>query len=262
MTAEPALAAAAPAGKLYLIPAPLDFGCAQELDLQKTMPLGTLEVAARLHHWVCENAKSTRAYLKRVHQIIPLDCSLQALQIQELPRQVHKKGDHNGSFDARHLLAPALAGNDMGLASEAGMPAVADPGSSVVRAAHDLGIKVFPLVGPISLLLALAASGLNGQNFAFVGYLPQDPGERSQRVRELESLALKSGQTQLFIETPYRNAAMLQTLLQTLQHNTRLALSSGLTLDRVACCSDSIKNWRQRTSPLDNSTPAVFAIGR
>jgi 16S rRNA (cytidine1402-2'-O)-methyltransferase len=175
---------------------------------------------------------------------------------------VHKKGDHTGNFDARPLLAPALQGHDIGLASEAGMPAVADPGSSVVRAAHDLGIVVVPLTGPVSLLLALAASGLNGQNFAFAGYLPQDGTERSQRIRELESLALKTGQTQLFIETPYRNAAMMQALLQTLQHNTRLAVSSGLTLGRSVCHSNTVKNWKKITSPLDNSTPAVFALGR
>jgi 16S rRNA (cytidine1402-2'-O)-methyltransferase len=249
-------------GKLYLVPAPLDFGCDSESNLQNTMPLGTLDVAAKIQFWVCENAKSARAYLKRVHEITPLSNPIQALKIQELPREVHKKGDHAGNFDARHLLAPALEGHDVGLVSEAGMPAVADPGSSVVRAAHDLGIDVIPLTGPVSLLLALAASGLNGQNFAFVGYLPQDTSERAQRIKELESLALKTGQTQLFIETPYRNVAMLQTLLQALQHNTRLAISSGLTLSTGACVSDTIKNWRQKKNPLNNSTPAVFALGR
>ena len=262
MATTPQNSAQAPNGKLYLVPAPLDFGCDSQVDLQNTMPWGTLTVASRLQYWVCENAKSARAYLKRVNEITPLSSPLQALHIQELPREVHKKGDHTGNFDARHLLAPALEGYDVGLVSEAGMPAVADPGSSVVRAAHDLGIEVIPLTGPVSLLLALAASGLNGQNFAFVGYLPQETSERAQRVRELESLALKTGQTQLFIETPYRNAAMLQTLLQTLQHNTRLAVCSGLTLARGVCRSDTIKNWRQKTSPLDNSTPAVFALGR
>nr|MDP2191942.1 SAM-dependent methyltransferase [Rhodoferax sp.] len=262
ITSTPQNSAQAPSGRLYLIPAPLDFGCDSEMDLQNTMPWGTLSVASRLQYWVCENAKSARAYLKRVNEIAPLRSPLQALNLQELPREVHKKGDHTGNFDARHLLTPALDGHDVGLVSEAGMPAVADPGSSVVRAAHDMGIEVIPLTGPVSLLLALAASGLNGQNFAFAGYLPQDATERAQRVRELESLALKTGQTQLFIETPYRNAAMLQTLLQTLQHNTRLAVCSGLTLSRGVCRSDSIKNWRQKTSPLDNSTPAVFALGR
>ena len=255
-------AAHAPNGRLYLVPAPLDFGCDDLVNLQNTMPWGTLTVASKLQYWICENAKSARAYLKRVHEISPLIHPLQALHIQELPREVHKKGDHTGNFDARYLLAPALAGQDVGLVSEAGMPAVADPGSSVVRAAHDLGIEVVPLTGPVSLLLALAASGLNGQNFAFVGYLPQHTAERAKAARELESLTLKTGQTQLFIETPYRNAAMLQTLLQTLQDNTRLAVCSGLTLSRGVCRSDSITNWRKKNTVLDNATPAVFALGR
>jgi len=153
-------------------------------------------------------------------------------------------------------------GHDMGLISEAGMPAVADPGSSVVRAAHDLGIPVVPLVGPVSLLLALAASGLNGQNFAFTGYLPQDAQERTQRIRELESLALKTGQTQLFIETPYRNAALWQALVQTLQPHTRLALAGGLTLPQVQIRSQLVRQWRQQAVPTDNRTPVVFAFGR
>ncbi len=246
-------------GCLYLVPAPLDFACSETIDVRSSIPLGTLTIAAGLTHWICENAKSARAYLKRIDAVCPLTQPLQALDLQELPRQVHKKGDQH--FDARPLLTHALQGHDVGLLSEAGMPAIADPGASVVRAAHDLGIPVRPLVGPISLLLALSASGLNGQNFAFVGYLPQEPGARANRLRELETCAIQSGQTQVFIETPYRNLAMLQTLLQTLHNSTRLAVSSGLCLERASCCSDSIKNWKQRQPPLDNNTPAVFAIG-
>ena len=142
------------------------------------------------------------------------------------------------------------------------MPAIADPGSSVVRAAHDLGIEVVALTGPMSLMLALASSGLNGQNFAFVGYLPQDSAERGQRIKSLESLALKTGQTQIFIETPYRNAALLQALLQTLQGNTRLALSCGLTLDAAWTKSATVTQWKQDkpASPLD--LPTVFCMGR
>jgi 16S rRNA (cytidine1402-2'-O)-methyltransferase len=249
-------------GTLYLVPAPLDFGCETSTPLADVMPAGTLRIAAGLTHWICENAKTARAYLKRVNDVYPLVQPLQVMQIQELPREVHKKGDHTGQFDARPLLDAATQGQDMGLVSEAGMPAVADPGASVVRAAHALGITVVPLVGPVSLLLALAASGLNGQNFAFVGYLPQDPQERVQRIRELESLALKTGQTQLFIETPYRNAALWQALLQTLQHNTRLSISSGLTLDRAITRSNSIKAWRQNPELPGGALPAVFALGR
>jgi 16S rRNA (cytidine1402-2'-O)-methyltransferase len=251
-------------GKLYLVPAPLDFGCDAQAPLQDALPLGTLQVAAGITHWICENAKSARAYLKRIDAIVPLAATLQEQDIRELPREVHKKGDHAGQFDAKPLLAAALEGHDIGLLSEAGMPAVADPGSSVARAAHDLGINVVPLTGPVSLLLALAASGLNGQNFAFVGYLPQDSGERQSRIRELEALALKTGQTQLFIETPYRNAALLQALVQTLQHNTRLAVARGLTLATAHVRSETVKAWRAKapSATTDERLPAVFAIGR
>jgi 16S rRNA (cytidine1402-2'-O)-methyltransferase len=252
-------------GKLYLVPAPLDFGCEDAAPLQQVMPQGTLEVAAKLGFWVAENARSTRAYLKRVNELQPLSQPIQALHIQELPREVHKKGDHSGNFDARPLLQAALQGHDMGLVSEAGMPAIADPGSSVVRAAHDLGLQVVPLAGPMSLVMALAASGLNGQNFAFVGYLPQDAGERSQRIRELESIALKTGQTQMFIETPYRNTVLLGALLQTLNSNTRLALSCGLTLEAAWSRSAQVSAWKSKRdekpgAPL--ALPTVFCIGR
>jgi 16S rRNA (cytidine1402-2'-O)-methyltransferase len=249
-------------GKLYLVPAPLDFGCDAQAPLQDVMPLQTIEAAARLSHWVCENAKSTRAYLKRVGEVQALAQPVQALHIQELPREVHKKGDHSGNFDAKPMLKPALDGHDIGLVSEAGMPAIADPGSSVVRAAHDLGIEVIALTGPMSLMLALASSGLNGQNFAFIGYLPQDGGERSQRIKELESLSLRGGQTQIFIETPYRNAALLQALVQTLQANTRLALSCGLTLGTGVNKSALVSKWRQEKTALPLGLPTVFCIGR
>jgi 16S rRNA (cytidine1402-2'-O)-methyltransferase len=251
-------------GILYLVPAPLDFGCATQAPLQDVLPDATLRTAADLTHWVCENARTARAYLKRIGELHPLAAPLQEQQITELPREVHKKGDHSGGFDARPLLAAALQGHDVGLVSEAGMPAIADPGSSVVRAAHALGITVVPLVGPVSLLLALAASGLNGQNFAFVGYLPQDAAQRAVQIRALEGLALKTGQSQLFIETPYRNAALLQGLLGTLQHNTRLSVSHGLTLVAGRTRSALVAEWKKSPGDgaPDNSTPAVFAIGR
>ncbi|HZY20306.1 MAG TPA: SAM-dependent methyltransferase [Ramlibacter sp.] len=249
-------------GILYLVPAPLDFGCAEQAPLAQVMPQATLDVAARLGHWIAENAKSTRAYLKRVNETHPLAQPLQALSIAELPRDVHKKGDHAGGFDAKPLLAAALQGHDVGLVSEAGMPAVADPGSSVVRAAHELGVAVVPLVGPVSLLLALAASGLNGQNFAFVGYLPQQPGPRTQRLRELESIAGRTGQTQLFIETPYRNAALWQSLLEGLQGDTRVAVATGLTLPGGRVASRPVAQWRREAVPVTGDTPAVFLLGR
>jgi len=253
-----------PTGTLYLVPTPLDFGCeGADIGLTSALPAHTIEVASSLTHWITENAKSTRAFLKRVGNVHTLVAPLQEQHITELPRQVHKKGDHDShnSFDASPLLAAALQGQDIGLVSEAGMPAIADPGASVVRAAHALGLPVVPLVGPISLMLALAASGLNGQNFAFVGYLPQDAAGRAQRVRELEALAARTGQTQLFIETPYRNAALLQSLLQTLKPTTGLALCCGITLPQQRIHSARAADWKKRTPSLPIDLPTVFLIG-
>ena len=249
-------------GTLFLVPAPLDFGCTPEVPLSEVMPQATLATAAQLTHWVGENAKTTRAYLKRINALVPLAQPLQQMSIVELPREVHKRGDHQGEFDARPLLAPALEGHDMGLVSEAGMPAIADPGASVVRAAHQLGVAVVPLVGPISLMLALAASGLNGQNFAFVGYLPQDSAERSVRLRSLSQLVQQSGQTQMFIETPYRNAALFQALLSELPGQARLAVCSGLTLPHQQVRCQTVQAWKSQPVPPDKNTPCVFLIGR
>ena len=261
MAATPAPPTTAP-GTLYLVPAPLDHGCDTLTPLDDVLPRGTLRTAAQLTYWICENAKSARALLKRIDAVEPLAATLQAQQIAELPRAVHKKGDHTGAtgFDARPLLAAALAGHDMGLVSEAGMPAVADPGSSVVRAAHALGVPVVPLVGPVSLLLALAASGLNGQNFAFVGYLPQEATERADRIRALEALALRTGQTQLFIEAPYRNEAVLETALQSLEPGTWFGVAADLTLPSQFILTRRIADWRKLPKPELHKRPVVFMV--
>lgn len=248
-------------GSLYLVPTPLDFGVSADAPLSDVLPEATLLTASRLTHWVAENAKSLRAFLKRVESSHPLPCPLASMTIHELPRSVHKHGDHQGGVDARPWLAAALQGHDVGLVSEAGMPTVADPGASVVRAAHALGLTVRPLVGPVSLLLALAASGLNGQHFAFVGYLPQDPTQRQIRLKQLEQLALKTGQTQMWIETPYRNAAMFKALMQGLQANTRLCVASGLTLPSQSVCTQTVAQWQKNPQIPGSDVPAVYAIG-
>ncbi|GAB4397709.1 MAG: SAM-dependent methyltransferase [Rhodoferax sp.] len=249
-------------GRLWLVPAPLDFGCAEATPLTQVLPEHTLVVAAGLKYWICENAKTARAYLKRIGAHTPLAVPLQEQHLSELPHAVHKKGDQRVHWDARPLLQPALDGHDMGLLCEAGMPAVADPGASVVRAAHALGVPVRPLVGPSALLLGLAASGLNGQNFAFVGYLPHDPQERSARLRALEQCALRTGQTQLWIETPYRNPAMLKATLETLQPSTQLAVACGLTLADATLHSAPVAQWRRQAPAWAAHLPAVFALGR
>ena len=252
-------------GRLFLVPTPLDHGCAEQTPLDDVLPLGTIKKAAAIACWIGENAKSTRAFLKRVDAVAPLAQPIQAQQITELPREVHKKGDHAGAarFDARPLLAPALQGQDVGLVSEAGMPAVADPGSSVVRAAHQLGIEVLPLTGPVSLLLALAASGLNGQNFAFTGYLPQDAIARTTQIQQISRAVQQSGQTRIVIETPYRNQVLLEALLSGLDGQLRLCVASGLTLpDADGARSASVAEWRQARWAVTPKAPAVFLIGR
>ncbi|AKJ31174.1 uroporphyrin-III methyltransferase [Caldimonas brevitalea] len=250
---------------MYLVPTPLDFGTlgagATPPPLTQVLPQQVLDVAAGLTHWVVENAKTTRAFLKRVHAVVPLARPLQEMVIAELPRP--PKGSArtpppDGQLDL--LLQPAAAGHDIGLVSEAGMPAVADPGADVVRRAHELGLQVVPLVGPSALLLALAASGMNGQSFAFVGYLPVDDGARASRIRELEALARRSGQTQMMIETPYRNPALLAALLAHLQPTTRLSVACGLTLNGGWNRSFAVSRWKQHPQALPADVPAVFAI--
>ena len=251
-------------GTLYLVPNTLDFGVAPVEaggmpDLQDVLPLGVIRIAARLPCWVAENAKTTRAFLKRVNEVVPLSQPVQAISIVELPRA--NKGAAPAQpprLDA--LLAPALAGQDIGLISEAGLPAVADPGAALVQKAHGLKLRVEALSGPSSLMLALAASGLNGQSFAFVGYLPVDAAARTARIRELEALSRRSQQTQLVIETPYRNAALLGALLGALNSSTRLSVSCALTLAQGWSRTDTVADWKARPTAIPNDTPAVFSL--
>lgn len=252
-------------GKLYLVPNTLDFGVAgAEVELQTVLPLHAIQIAARLSHWVAENAKTTRAFLKRVDAVVPLQQPLQSLQIVELPRPA--KGQTVGKDAGEQakawstLLAPARAGLDLGLISEAGLPAVADPGANLVAAAHAESIEVVALSGPSALLLALAASGLNGQSFAFVGYLPIEAAARTARIRELEALSLRQQQTQLLIETPYRNEAMLQALVAQLKPQTRLSVSCGITLAQGWTRSSTVAQWRAKPQALPDKVPAVFAL--
>ena len=251
---------------LLLVPTPLDFGVAPVWPIEQTMPLGTLQAAAQVQHWVCENAKSLRAFLKRVDALVALAQPLQSISIRELPREVHKKGDHVGaggsaSFNAAEWLAPIAQGHALAFACEAGMPCVADPGSSLVRAAHAAGAVVRVLAGPSSLISALAASGLNGQQFAFVGYLPTDAQARASRIAQLENTALREGQTQLLIETPYRNQAVFEALVRTLKPNTRLAVAQGLHTAHEAVQSRTVVQWRGKILALP-ATPTVFLFGQ
>lgn len=249
-------------GTLYLVPNTLDFGVTAESPppLSDDLPLGVIRTAARLAYWVAENAKTTRAFLKRVDAEVALTQPLQALQIIELPRPQKGSKLPAPAADLEALLAPALQGFDMGLISEAGLPAVADPGAALVDAAHRRGVKVVALPGPSSLMLALAASGLNGQSFAFVGYLPVDAAQRGARIRELEALSRRQQQTQLVIETPYRNEALLDALLATLAPATRLSVSCGLTLPSGWTRTDTVSGWKTTATTIPKDVPAVFSL--
>ena len=250
------------AGALYLVPNALDFGidgAEDSVPLDEVLPLGVLRIAARLEHWVAENARSTRAFLKRVDRVVPLARPLQQIAVVELPRPA-KGGKASTTPDLAHLLAPLHQGSDLGLISEAGLPAVADPGAALVQAAHAQSLGVVVLPGPSSLLLALAASGLNGQSFAFVGYLPVEPAARAAGLRELEALSRKARQTQLIIETPYRNAVMLRAMLDHLQPGTRVSVSCGLAAPGAFTRSDTVAQWRARPSALPADRPAVFSL--
>lgn len=253
-------------GTLYLVPNTLDFGVAPLgqgegalPDLQDVLPLGVIRIAARLPCWVAENAKTTRAFLKRVNEVVPLSQPLQAIRIVELPR-ANKGALQPPSSSLNALLTPALDGQDIGLISEAGLPAVADPGAALVQAAHSMKLRVEALSGPSSLMLALAASGLNGQSFAFVGYLPVDAVARAARIRELESMSRRAQQTQLMIETPYRNAALLGALLDALNGGTRLSVSCALTLAQGWSRTDTVADWKSRPASMPNDIPAVFSL--
>ena len=228
-------------GTLFLIPNTLG-----ESALSDVLPSNVQHCAARLTHFVGENAKTTRTFLKLAGIQTPLQqVHIHELNINTPPTQLPQ------------LLQPLLEGHDVGLVSEAGCPAVADPGSNLVRLAHQHNIPVKPLVGPSSLLLALMASGLNGQSFAFNGYLPVDQAPRAQRLRALEKHSRQQQQTQLFIETPYRNQALFDALAQTLAPTTWLCIASELTTTGEKITTSQVRDWRSRQTTLPRA-PTVF----
>lgn len=231
------------AGTLYLIPVALGGD-----DVQSVLAPATIGVAQGLNTFFAENAKSARAFLKAIGHPRPL---------QDI--RIHALDEHTGVREIESLLALLLAGEDCGLMSEAGCPAVADPGSSLVRRAHESGVPVVPMVGPSSILLALMASGLDGQHFAFHGYLPVDKAQRTQRLRELDRQAQHI--TQIFIETPYRNAAMLQALLECCRSDTLLCLAVDLTMPGGSVTTRTIAEWKNMPPALDRRQ-AVFLLSR
>uniref|UniRef100_Q46Z00 Uroporphyrin-III C/tetrapyrrole (Corrin/Porphyrin) methyltransferase n=2 Tax=Burkholderiaceae TaxID=119060 RepID=Q46Z00_CUPPJ len=238
-------------GTLYLIPNTL--GKRDEADpLPDVIPAGVQQIAAKLDYLVAENAKTARAFLKKLGETCPLARPIQQIEIREL--------NVNTRTDAlADLLAPLATGRDGGLLSEAGVPAVADPGAELVRLAHARGIRVRPLVGPSSILLAVMGSGLNGQSFAFNGYLPVEPDERAKRLRELEQHSRKFRQTQVWIETPYRNGALLDALRQHCAGTTLLSVAVDLTLPTETIVTLPLSDWRPDRLDL-HKRPAIFSL--
>jgi 16S rRNA (cytidine1402-2'-O)-methyltransferase len=222
---------------LYLVPAALG-GSGKD-----ALPAAAAEIVRGLRDFAVENARSARAFLGE----LGMPCAIRELNIQEI------------AGDAASLLAPLRAGRPLGVLSEAGSPAVADPGAALAAAAHAEGFRVIPLVGPSAVLLALMASGLEGQRFAFCGYLPRDKHERAQRIRALEQRSRVERETQIFIETPYRNDALLQALLECSDPATRLCVAADLTLPSEEITLRTVAQWR-RASATIGRRPAVFLL--
>jgi len=232
-------------GTLYLLPTPISTA-----PPHAVLPATAMTLAHRIEHFLVEDAKSARAFLKEVNHPKPLR-DLSIVEIGHAPPDA----------DIATWLAPLRAGSDIALLSEAGCPAVADPGATLVAAAHRDGWAVRPLVGPSSIMLALMASGLNGQHFRFVGYLPIAAEERASAIRALESKA--KSETQIFIETPYRNVALFDALLQHCRPTTRLAVAVDLTGEREFVRQSTVEQWRAEASAARSSLakrPAVFCL--
>ena len=230
-------------GKLYLIPVTLG-----EQDPLQVIPAYNISVINQLTHFVCEEGKSARKFLKSLN----LQRPLQDFVFYEL-------NEHTKPNDYPELIKPLLSGNNVGLMSDAGCPGIADPGAELVKLAHKNGVKVIPLVGPSSILLALMASGFNGQNFAFNGYLPKEKNLRTKKIKELEKLAYSNNQTQLLIETPYRNIQLFEELMSVLNPGTLLQLACNISLPGEYIKTLAVAQWKQ-LKPDIHKKPCIFSI--
>lgn len=231
---------------IFLIPNTLG-----ECDPFGVLPSDIKDIIGNLKFFVVENTRNARRFMKKVDRTIDID----SISFFELNK-------HTQPSEISDFLKPAIEGCDMGVISDAGCPGVADPGADVVRIAHRLGIKVKPLVGPSSILLSMMASGLNGQNFAFVGYLPIKQPERGKKIKMLESRIFTEDQTQIFIETPYRNNLMLSDLCKSLNDNIQLCIAYDVSLESESIKTQSIAQWKKGGIPDFDKKPAIFLIGK
>jgi 16S rRNA (cytidine1402-2'-O)-methyltransferase len=230
--------------KLFLIPNTLG-----ETPIDQSLPAYASHVVASLHYFLVEDEKSARKLIK---QLAP-QLSIRELSIQRL-------NEHTKPEELSQLTAPLREGHSIGIISEAGCPAIADPGANVVKVAHELGIQVVPLVGPCSMVLALMASGLNGQSWRFQGYLPIENDKRIETIRSLDERVRTLGETQIMMDTPYRNEKLLQDLLAYCKPTTRLCIAQGLTTSAESIRTKSIQEWRAHTPSIEK-IPALFLIG-
>lgn len=232
-------------GKLWMIPTTL--GGEQ---VQDVIPEGTLQIICGLRHFAVEDIKTARRYLRRIDREFPIDDS-----------EFFEVNKRTLSGQITQFLAPAAQGHDIGMISEAGCPGIADPGAELVRVAHEKGIRVQPLVGPSSILLALMGSGFSGQEFTFHGYLPKDRKDRVRRLKDFEADVRRSGYTHIFMDTPFRNMNVLDDLLNELSDATLLCIASNLTMPDESVWTMSVKDWREKAYDLSKK-PTMFLIGR
>jgi len=230
---------------LYLIPITLG-----ESEINTVLPAYNKEVILSISHFIVENVRTARRFLKKSDPSIDID----SLEFYELNKHTDKNQLHS-------YLEPIKLGKHIGVMSEAGCPGVADPGADVVRIAHEKGIRVVPLVGPSSILLAMMASGMNGQNFAFNGYLPIKKNEKSKQIKYLESRIYSENQNQLFIEAPYRNLQLLEDLLNACLPHTKLCIACDITLESEFIKTQSISEWKKQ-KPEIQKRPAIFVLGK
>ena len=231
-------------GKLYLIPTTLG-----KDNQEKTLPYFINEIIKDVNIFIVENVRSSRRFIKKMYSEKDIDSTL-----------FYSYGKHD-RLDLQEAFLPHIyKGNDVGIISESGVPCVADPGSNIVDFAHKFHIEVIPLVGPSSILLALMSSGLNGQNFAFNGYLPIDKSDRKRRIKDLEKLSTKIQQTQIFMETPYRNVKLFESILQVCSKNTKLCIASNITLNSENIKTKTIQEWKSSRFPDIHKSPTIFLI--
>lgn len=230
-------------GKLYLIPMTLG-----ECNPADVLPHTINRTIDQIDHYIVENEKTARRFIKSINPTKPQS----SLHLSTLNK-------HTEIADHTSMIQPCIDGINVGLMSEAGCPGVADPGAAIVKIAHEKGIQVVPLVGPSSILLAIMASGMNGQSFAFNGYLPIDKNDKKVAIKNFEKISFDKNQSQLFIETPYRNNKFIEDLLQTLQPNTHLCIAADITLDTEYIKTMRVAEWKKEKIDLQNR-PAIYII--